>query len=169
MKTASRDRKTGEIRYHDIEAFEAVIQVNLISTFRCSAISAAGMMSLDPLDENERGVITNTASIAAHEGQIGQVAYSAAKAGIAGMTLTIARDLATEGIRVNTILPGIFKTPPIARVPEKVADGLKASALFPKRLGEPEEFADLVQTLIRNGYFNGQTIRLDAGTRMPAR
>ena len=169
MKTASRDRNTGEIHHHDIDAFEKVIQVNLISTFRCSAMAAAGMMSLEPLEEGERGVITNTASIAAVEGQVGQVAYSAAKAGIAGMTLTIARDLAKEGVRVNTIMPGVFMTPPIERVPEKVADGLKATALFPKRLGEPEEFADLVDTLIRNGYFNGQTIRLDGGMRMPAR
>ena len=132
-------------------------------------MAAAGMMSLDPLEEGERGVITNTASIAAVEGQVGQVAYSAAKAGISGMTLTIARDLAKEGVRINTIMPGVFMTPPIERVPEKVADGLKATALFPKRLGEPEEFADLVHTLIRNGYFNGQTIRLDGGMRMPAR
>ena len=169
MKTASRDRKTGEIRHHDFEAFENVIQLNLISTFRCTSLSSAGMMSLDPMEEGERGVITNTASIAAQEGQVGQVAYSAAKAGIAGMTLTIARDLANEGIRINTILPGVFLTPPIERAPEKVVAGLQAATLFPKRLGVPEEFADLVHTLIHNGYFNGQSIRLDGGTRMPAR
>ncbi len=169
MKTASRDRNTGQINHHDIAAFETIVNLNLVATFRCTAMASAGMMSLEPLSEGERGVITNTASIAAQEGQVGQVAYSAAKAGIAGMTLTIARDLAKEGIRINTILPGVFLTPPLERAPEKVVNGLKAATLFPKRLGAPEEFADLVATLIRNGYFNGQTIRLDGGTRMPPR
>lgn len=169
MKTAWRDRKTGEIKRHDIEAFERNIQINLISTFRCISIAAAGMLALDPIDDGERGVIINTASIAGQEGQIGQVSYSAAKGGIAGMTLTIARDLSGDGIRINTIMPGIFSTPPVNRLPEKVLENLRSSALFPKRLGDPEEYGDLVDTIVRNSYFNGQVLRLDAGARMPAR
>jgi len=169
IKTVSRDRKTGEIRRHPIDAFEQSIQLNLIATFRMITASAAGMLTLEPLEDRERGVIVNTASVAAVEGQVGQVAYSAGKGGICGMTLTIARDLANEGVRINTILPGIFATPPLARVSDKIRDSLNASVPFPKRMGQPDEFADLAETLIRNTYFNGQTIRLDGAIRMAPR
>ena len=169
MKTVSRDRKTGEIKRHSMEFFEQSIQLNLIGTFRMITASAAGMMTLEPVEDGERGVIVNTASVAAVEGQVGQVAYSAGKGGICGMTLTIARDLANEGIRVNTILPGIFATPPLARLDAKIRDSLNASVPFPKRMGQPDEYADLVETLIRNTYFNGQTIRLDGAIRMAPR
>ena len=169
MKTVSRDRKTGEIRRHSMDVFEQSIQLNLIATFRMITASAAGMLTLDPLEDGERGTIVNTASVAAVEGQVGQVAYSAGKAGIAGMTLTIARDLASEGVRINTILPGIFATPPLARISDKIRDSLNASVPFPKRMGKPDEYADLVETLIRNTYFNGQTIRLDGAIRMAPR
>lgn len=169
MKTVSRDRKTGEIRRHSMDAFEQNIQLNLISTFRMITHSAAGMMTLDPIEDGERGTIVNTASVAAVEGQVGQVAYSAGKGGIVGMTLTIARDLANEGIRINTILPGIFDTPPLARLSDTIRDSLNASVPFPRRMGQPDEYADLVETLIRNTYFNGQTIRLDGAIRMAPR
>ncbi len=168
-KTVSRDRKTGEIIRYPTEHFDRIVQINLIGTFRCITASAAGMMTLEPGEDGERGVITNTASVAAQEGQIGQVSYSASKAGIVGMTLTIARDLASEGIRINTILPGIFETPPMMNVPEAIRESLAASVPFPKRLGRPDEFASLVLTLIDNGYFNGQAIRLDGGIRMAPR
>lgn len=169
MKTVSYDRKTGQIKRHSMDVFEQSIQLNLIATFRMITASAAGMLTLDPLEDGERGVIVNTASVAAVEGQVGQVAYSAGKGGICGMTLTIARDLANEGVRINTILPGIFETPPLARVSDKIRDSLSASVPFPKRLGRPDEFADLAETLIRNTYFNGQTIRLDGAIRMAPR
>src|SRR6201999_2266952 len=133
--------------------------LNTVGTFRCIVKSATGMAGLEPNADGERGAIVNTGSVAAEEGQVGQVAYSAAKAAIAGMTLTIARDLSSEGIRVNTILPGIMATPPMLAVRERspqVWAGLTASVPFPKRLGHPEEFADLALTMLRNGYFNGQ-------------
>jgi NAD(P)-dependent dehydrogenase (short-subunit alcohol dehydrogenase family) len=168
-KTASRDRATGAIKRHSTEDFDRVVQINLIGSFRCITAAAAGMMTLEPGEDGERGVITNTASVAAQEGQIGQAAYSASKAGIVGMTLTIARDLASEGIRINTIMPGIFATPPMLGVPKPIFDGLAASVPFPKRLGKPDEYASLVLELIRNGYFNGQAIRLDGAIRMPPR
>jgi NAD(P)-dependent dehydrogenase (short-subunit alcohol dehydrogenase family) len=168
-KTVSRDRKTGEIKRYPTEWFDQIVQINLVGTFRCITASAAGMLTLEPLEDGERGVITNTATVAAEEGQIGQVSYSASKAGVCGMTLTIARDLASEGIRINTILPGIFATPPMLGVPKEMFDSLSASVPFPKRLGKPEEFASLVVELTRNGYFNGQTIRLDGAIRMPPR
>jgi NAD(P)-dependent dehydrogenase (short-subunit alcohol dehydrogenase family) len=168
-KTVSRDKQSGAIKRYDIANFDATVQLNLIATFRCIVASAAGMMTLDALEDGERGVITNTASVAAQEGQIGQVAYSAGKAGIVGMTLTIARDLASEGIRVNTIMPGIFATPPMLGARPQVLEGLAASVPFPKRLGKPDEFASLVLELVRNGYFNGQAIRLDGAIRMAPR
>ncbi len=168
-KTVSRDRTTGEIRRYKTADFERVVQLNLIGTFRCITASAAGMLTLEPGEDGERGVITNTASVAAQEGQIGQVSYSASKAAIVGMTLTIARDLASEGIRVNTIMPGIFATPPMMGVPKNVLDSLSASVPFPKRLGRPEEFGSFVLELVRNGYFNGQAVRLDGAIRMPPR
>ena len=168
-KTVSRDKQTGEIKAYPLENFERIIQVNLIGTFRCITKSAAGMLTLPVMDDGDRGAIVNTASVAAEDGQIGQVAYTASKAGIVGMTLTIARDLASEAIRINTILPGIFDTPLLARAAEHVKAGLSASVPFPKRLGQPEEFAQLVETMIVNGYFNGEDVRLDGAIRMAPR
>jgi NAD(P)-dependent dehydrogenase (short-subunit alcohol dehydrogenase family) len=168
-KTVSRDKQTGEIKEYPLENFERIIQVNLIGTFRCITKSAAGMLALGVLEDGERGAIVNTASVAAEEGQIGQVAYTASKAGIVGMTLTIARDLSTEAIRINTILPGIFDTPLLGRAAEHVKAGLSASVPFPKRLGMPEEFAQLAETMITCGYFNGEDVRLDGAIRMAPR
>ena len=170
IKTASRDKQTGEIKHYPVSAFEFVIQVNLIGTFRCIAKAAAGMMSLDPLDEEgARGAIVNTASVAAEDGQIGQAAYSASKAGVVGMTLPIARDLMNEGIRINTILPGIFHTPLLMGLPEKAIEALNASVPFPKRLGQPAEYAKLALCMIETGYFNGEDVRLDGAIRMAPR
>tara|TARA_R110000824_G_scaffold261737_2_gene450499 strand:- start:257 stop:655 length:399 start_codon:yes stop_codon:yes gene_type:complete len=132
-------------------------------------MTAEGMLSLDPLEDGERGVITLTASVAAQDGQIGQVAYGSSKAGINGLVLPIARDLMNEGVRINSIMPGIFATPPMMGVPEKVLESLAASVPFPKRLGNPAEFASLVLEFVRNTYFNGQNIRLDGAIRMPPR
>lgn len=146
-----------------------IIQINLVGTFRCIAKSAAGMLTLDPLEDGERGVIINTASIAAEDGQMGQAAYSASKGGVVGMTLPIARDLMSEGIRVNTILPGIFNTPLMNSAPQNVKDALAASVPFPKRFGKPEEYAGLALEMIRNSYFNGEDVRLDGAIRMAPR
>jgi NAD(P)-dependent dehydrogenase (short-subunit alcohol dehydrogenase family) len=168
-KTVRRDKETGAIEHLPVALFEKTLRVNLLGTFQCIAKAAAGMMTLDGLEDGERGAIVNTASVAAVDGQIGQVAYSASKAGIAGMTLPIARDLMSEGIRVNTILPGIFNTPLLAGLPEKAKEVLAASIPFPKRLGHPGEYAHLVLTMVENGYFNGETVRLDGAIRMPPR
>ena len=168
-KTVSRDKQTGEIREYPLENFERIIQINLIGTFRCITKSAAGMLTLDPLEDGDRGAIVNTASVAAEDGQIGQVAYTASKAGIVGMTLVIARDLASESIRVNTILPGIFDTPLLGRAPEHVKAGLAAQVPFPRRLGVPEEYAHVAHTMITCGYFNGEDVRLDGAIRMSPR
>jgi NAD(P)-dependent dehydrogenase (short-subunit alcohol dehydrogenase family) len=169
LKTAGRDRESGEIRHFPLDAFERIIQINLIGTFRCIAKSAAGMLMLAPLEDGERGVIVNTASVAAADGQVGQAAYSASKAGVVGLTLPVARDLMDSGIRVNTILPGIFDTPLLARLPEPVRAGLAASVPFPKRLGRPDEYAALALLMIANGYFNGECVRLDGAIRMAPR
>ena len=169
FKTASRDRATGEAKHFPLDAFDRIIQINLVGTFRCIAKSAQGMLSLEPLEDHERGVIINTSSVAAQDGQMGQAAYSASKAGIAGMTLTIARDLMSEGIRVNTILPGIFSTPLMLAAPANVLESLAASVPFPKRLGHPAEFASLALEIVRNSYLNGQCIRLDGAIRMAPR
>ena len=169
IKTASRDKQTGEIKPFPTDAFDRIIQINLVGTFRCIAKSAAGMMTLDKLEDGERGAIVNTASVAAEDGQIGQAAYSASKAGVVGMTLPIARDLMGDGIRCNTILPGIFNTPLLARAPENVKAALAASVPFPKRLGDPDEFAALAELMITTGYFNGESVRLDGGIRMAPR
>jgi NAD(P)-dependent dehydrogenase (short-subunit alcohol dehydrogenase family) len=169
FKTAGRDRETGEIKHYPLDHFERVIQVNLIGTFRCIAKSAAGMLTLPPLDDGERGAIINTASVAAQDGQVGQAAYTASKAGIVGLTLVVARDLMGDGIRVNTILPGIFDTPLLAGAPERVKASLAASVPFPKRLGRPEEYAALAEAMITNGYFNGESVRLDGAIRMAPR
>ena len=170
IKTASRSKEDGSIKHFPLEAFNWLIQINLVGTFRCIAKSAAGMMTLDPVDEfGECGAIVNTASVAAEDGQIGQAAYSASKGGVVGMTLPIARDLMGEGIRVNTILPGIFDTPLLAGAPQNVRDALSASVPFPKRLGVPAEYAQLALTMIECGYFNGEDVRLDGAIRMAPR
>ncbi|MEN2787620.1 SDR family NAD(P)-dependent oxidoreductase [Sphingomonas qilianensis] len=169
VKTASRSKQDGSIKHFPLEAFNWLIQINLVGTFRCIAKSAAGMLTLEPNEAGERGAIVNTASAAAEDGQIGQAAYSASKAGVVGMTLPIARDLMGEGIRVNTILPGIFDTPLLAAAPQPVRDALAASVPFPKRLGRPAEFAQLALTMIECGYFNGEDVRLDGAIRMAPR
>ncbi|UAJ11688.1 SDR family NAD(P)-dependent oxidoreductase [Glacieibacterium megasporae] len=168
-KTASRSRETGEIKHFPLDAFNMIIQINLIGTFRCIAKSAAGMLTLEPMADGERGCIVNTASVAAEDGQMGQAAYSASKGGVVGMTLPIARDLMGEGIRVNTILPGIFNTPLMQGAPDKVKDALAASVPFPKRLGNAPEYASLALEMCRNSYFNGEDVRLDGAIRMAPR
>ncbi|GLI23678.1 NAD(P)-dependent dehydrogenase (short-subunit alcohol dehydrogenase family) [Xanthobacter flavus] len=169
IKTASRSRETGEISHFPLDAFERIIQINLVGTFRCIAKSAAGMLTLAPLEDGERGVIVNTASVAAQDGQAGQAAYASSKAGIVGLTLPVARDLMGAGIRVNTILPGIFDTPLLATAPEHVREALAASVPFPKRLGRPAEYASLAVEMCQNSYFNGEHVRLDGAIRMAAR
>jgi NAD(P)-dependent dehydrogenase (short-subunit alcohol dehydrogenase family) len=149
----------------DLDDFRAVIDLNLIGTFNTNRLCAQHMAENDPNDDDERGVLINTASIAAFEGQVGQVAYTAAKAGIAGMTLTMARDLGSLGIRVNTIAPSLFATGLTAGVTEEQAANLTKGAAFPRRLGRPDEYARLAIALIENPMLNGDTIRLDAGTR----
>ena len=168
FKTASRDKATKEIKHFPIDAFNRIIQINLVGTFRCIAKSAKGMLDLEPVD-GERGAIVNTASVAAEDGQMGQAAYSASKAGVVGMTLPIARDLMSEGIRVNTILPGIFDTPLMMGAPENVKAALAASVPFPKRFGAPEEYASLAIEMCRNSYLNGEDVRLDGAIRMAPR
>ncbi len=167
ISTTRRDRQTGAISFFPSDKFEWVLRLNTVGTFRCVTRSAAGMMTLDPID-GERGAMVNTASAAATDGQMGQAAYAAAKAAIIGMTLPIARDLAREGIRITTIQPGIFATPPMLRNPEMV-QALGATVPFPKRLGDPSEFASMALELLRNGYMNGETVRLDGAIRMPPR
>ena len=169
IKTASRDKTTGEIKAFPTLNFDRIIQINLVGTFRCIAKSAAGMLTLNPLADGERGAIVNTASVAAQDGQIGQASYSASKAGVVGMTLPIARDLMGEGIRVNTILPGLFATPLLRGLPDNVKNALAASVPFPKRLGEPDEYAALAEFMVTNGYFNGECVRLDGAIRMAPR
>jgi NAD(P)-dependent dehydrogenase (short-subunit alcohol dehydrogenase family) len=168
-KTAGRDKATGETKHFPLDAFNMIIQINLVGTFRCIAKSAKGMLSLEPMEDGERGAIVNTASVAAEDGQMGQAAYSASKGGVVGMTLPIARDLSGEGIRVNTILPGIFSTPLMNGAPPQVKEALAASVPFPKRLGNAEEYASLALEMIRNGYFNGEDVRLDGSIRMAPR
>ncbi len=168
-KTAWRDRETGEARHFPIDAFNQIIQINLVGTYRCAAKSAQGMLSLDVMEDGERGVIINTASVAAEDGQMGQAAYTASKAAIVGLTLPIARDLMNEAIRVNTILPGIFNTPLMNAAPENVKAALAASVPHPKRLGNPEEYASLALEMVRNPYFNGEDVRIDGAIRMAPR
>lgn len=156
--------KTG--KPHDLELFRTVIGINLIGTFNVLRLAAAAMAKSDPI-EGERGVIVNTASVAAFDGQIGQIAYASSKAGVVGMTLPAARDLAPSGIRVCTIAPGIFDTPMLAALPEDKRAALAADVVFPKRLGSPSEYGELVAAIVANGYLNGETIRLDGSLRMP--
>ena len=169
IKTASRSKQDGSIKHFPLDAFNWIIQINLVGTFRCIAKSAAGMLSLEPMADGERGAIVNTASVAGEDGQMGQASYAASKAGVIGMTLPIARDLASEAIRVNTILPGIFDTPLLAGAPQNVRDALGATVLNPKRLGDPAEYAHLALCMIENGYFNGEDVRLDGSIRMAPR
>jgi NAD(P)-dependent dehydrogenase (short-subunit alcohol dehydrogenase family) len=168
-KTASRDKQTGETKHFPLDAFNMILQINLVGTFRCIAKSAKGMLDLEPMEDGERGAIVNTASVAAVDGQMGQAAYSASKGGVVGMTLPIARDLMGDGIRVNTILPGIFKTPLMQGAPEPVKAALAASVPFPKRLGHADEYASLAVEMVRNGYFNGEHVRIDGAIRMAPR
>jgi NAD(P)-dependent dehydrogenase (short-subunit alcohol dehydrogenase family) len=152
-----------------LEEFTRVIQVNLIGTFNCIRLAAPHMAKSAPGAHGERGVVINTASVAAFDGQIGQAAYSASKGGIVGMTLPVARDLAELGIRVMTIAPGIFETPLLGTLPESIRASLAAQVPFPKRLGQPEEYAALAMHIIENGMLNGETIRLDGAIRMQPR
>jgi len=152
-----------------LEEFTRVINVNLIGTFNCIRLAAAHMAQNPPGADGERGVIINTASVAAFDGQIGQAAYSASKGGIVGMTLPIARDLAEQGIRVMTIAPGIFETPLLGTLPEPVRASLAKQVPFPSRLGQPDEYAALVCHIVTNGMLNGETIRLDGAIRMAPR
>ena len=168
-KTVARDKETKAAKFYPMQQFELAIQINLIGSFRCIANAAYGMVDLQPLADGEKGVIINTASVAAEDGQIGQAAYSASKGGVLAMTLPIARDLMNEGIRVNTILPGVFKTPMVAMMPPNVQDALGAQVPFPKRLGQAEEYARLACFLIENVYMNAASVRLDGGIRMAPR
>jgi len=152
-----------------LKMFNFVIQVNLVGTFNTLRLCAEQMQTNEPGPDGERGVIINTASVAAFDGQIGQAAYTASKAGVAGMTLPIARDLSRSGIRVCTIAPGIFETPMMAGAPDRVRDPLIDMVQFPKRLGNAPEYAQLARQIIENGYLNGETIRLDGGIRMAPR
>jgi NAD(P)-dependent dehydrogenase (short-subunit alcohol dehydrogenase family) len=152
-----------------LENFQRVIQINLVGTFNVIRLAAALMMENQPNAEGERGVILNTASVAAFDGQIGQAAYSASKAGVVGMTLPIARELAAHGIRVVSIAPGIFDTPMLAGLPERARQSLGVSVPFPPRLGRPEEYAALARHIVENVMLNGETIRLDGALRMAPR
>ena len=154
---------------HDLNLFEKVLKVNLIGSFNMIRICAEKMQSNSPNEEGERGIIINTASVAAFDGQIGQAAYSASKGGIVGMTLPIARELASHGIRINTIAPGLFSTPMLSGMSEEVQQSLIATTLFPKRLGTAKEYGDLVDSIITNVMLNGETIRLDGSVRLAPR
>jgi len=160
-------RKTlGKRGPHDLDSFAKVVQVNLIGTFNVIRLAAAVMAENEPNDESERGVIVNTASIAAFDGQIGQVAYAASKGGVVGLTLPVARDLARHGIRVMTIAPGVFETPMVVGMSDEVKASLEAQVPFPSRLGRPSEYAALAAHIIENPMLNGEVIRLDGAIRM---
>ncbi|MCF8465803.1 MAG: 3-hydroxyacyl-CoA dehydrogenase [Sneathiella sp.] len=151
---------------HPLDKFEQVIAVNLVGTFNCIRRAAADMLEMEPMDSGERGICINTASVAAFDGQIGQAAYSASKGGIVGMTLPIARDLASIGVRVVTIAPGLFETPLLKSLPDDVQAALGASVPFPSRLGHPSEYAALARQIMENQMLNGEVIRLDGAIRM---
>ena len=154
---------------HALDMFQRVISVNLIGTFNCIRIAATEMAAQDPTENGDRGVIVNTASVAAFDGQIGQAAYSASKGGVVGMTLPIARDLMNDGIRVCTIAPGLFGTPMLQSLPDNVKEALAATVPFPKRLGDPSEYGQLARHICENQMLNGETIRLDGAIRMAPR
>jgi NAD(P)-dependent dehydrogenase (short-subunit alcohol dehydrogenase family) len=151
---------------HDLDLFHTVLNINLIGTFNVLRLAAAAMAKNDPVGDSGRGVVVNTASIAAFDGQIGQIAYAASKAGVVGLTLPAARDLAAVGVRVITIAPGTFDTPMLALLPQEQRDLLAAGIPFPRRLGQPDDFAALVAHIVANDYINGETIRLDGALRM---
>ncbi len=152
---------------HDLGAFKFIQELNVIGTFNVMTRAASAIAVTEPMEEGERGVIINTASVAAFEGQIGQLAYAASKGAVVGMTLPAARDLAAVGIRVVTIAPGLFDTPLLAMLPEDQRAALGQSVLFPKRLGQPAQYGELVAQIAQNSYLNGEVIRLDGGIRMP--
>lgn len=166
-KTVSKSRETGAFVPHDIQMFRTTIEINLIGTFRMIAASAAAMAELPAITaDGGRGVIVNTASVAATDGQIGQAAYSASKGGILGLTLPVARDLASFGIRVMTIMPGLFSTPMMEGLPDEVRASLEGTVPFPSRLGRPQEYAKLVRCIVENDMLNGESIRLDGAVRL---
>jgi NAD(P)-dependent dehydrogenase (short-subunit alcohol dehydrogenase family) len=154
---------------HPLLPFETIVQINLIGTFNVLRYAASAMIGNEPAEDGERGVCVTTASIAAYDGQIGQIAYSASKGGVVGMTLPAARDLAQYGIRVNTIAPGLFDTPLLAALPEEARQKLGAGVPYPPRLGQPPEYAQLACHIVENRMLNGETIRLDGALRMPPR
>ena len=162
-------RILGKEAPHPLDAFQFIVNLNLVGTFNVMRLSAELMDKNDPDSKGEKGVIINTASVAGYEGQIGQSAYSASKAGVIGLTLTAARDLARHAVRVCTIAPGIFDTPLMQLAPDKVRDPLLESTQFPHRFGQPKEFAELAVHIVENTYLNGETIRLDSGMRMKPR
>ncbi len=166
---ATASRILGRDGVMPLDNFSKVIQVNLIGTFNILRLAAADMAQREPNADGERGVIINTASVAAYEGQVGQAAYSASKGGVVALTLQAARELAREGIRVNTIAPGLFMTPMMAGMPQEVQDSLAATLPFPQRLGKPEEFGMMVDQMVRNPILNGEVIRLDCALRMAPR
>ena len=165
-KTLAWDKEAGKLKRLSTEDYIAGVQGVLVASYRLASLSAEGMATLPELEDGERGSITLTASVAAQDGQIGQVIYASAKAGVNGLVLPMARDLSDLGIRVNSIMPGIFATPLMLGATPKVLESLSASVPFPKRLGKPEEFGSLALELARNTYFNGQCIRLDGAIRM---
>lgn len=166
-RVVSRKRDTGEVVAHDMATFEKTIAVNLVGTFRMIAASSVAMAGLEPINQDgSRGVIITTASVAAEDGQIGQAAYAASKAGVAGMTLPIARDLASSGIRVVSILPGLFETPMFASIADDYRKALEQSVPHPSRLGRPAEYAALARAIIENDMLNGAAIRLDGAVRL---
>jgi NAD(P)-dependent dehydrogenase (short-subunit alcohol dehydrogenase family) len=163
---ASAEKVLGRERPHSLDSFSKVVQVNLIGTFNVIRLAAEAMSGYEPLEGGERGVIVNTASVAAYDGQIGQVAYAASKGGVVSLTLPVARELAKSGIRVMTIAPGIFDTPMMAGLPEDARVSLGKQIPFPSRLGKPEEYAALVKHIIENEMLNGEVVRLDGAIRM---
>lgn len=162
-------RILGRKGVHDLDLFSKVVQINLVGTFTVMAIAAEAIAQTEELEHGQRGVIVNTASIAAYDGQVGQIAYSASKGGVVGMTLPAARDLAQYGIRVNTIAPGIIETPMLATVSEEFRATLASGVPFPHRLGQPSEYAQLVTMIAEHDYLNGETIRMDGALRMAPR
>ena len=168
-KTLAYDKEAGKLKRLSTEDYIYGVQGILVASYRLASLSAEGMATLEPLEDGERGCITLTASVAAQDGQIGQVIYGSAKAGVNGLVLPMARDLSDVGIRVNSIMPGIFATPLMLGAKPQVLESLAASVPFPKRLGKPEEFGSLALELARNTYFNGQCIRLDGAIRMAPR
>jgi NAD(P)-dependent dehydrogenase (short-subunit alcohol dehydrogenase family) len=167
--TGWAEKVAGSKGPHALMPFETIIQINLIGTFNALRFASHAMIANEPLEDSERGVCVTTASIAAYDGQVGQIAYSASKGGVVGMTLPAARDLSQYGIRVNTIAPGLFDTPLLAALPEEARQKLGAGVPFPQRLGEPAEYANLACHILENRMLNGETIRLDGALRMPPR